>query len=85
MKVRAVAIISLVILIYACTDDASDPQSCDPVDDFDESDVICCETYGIGSGGEPCCHEYERVVATECPNSQTPGGGKRVVEDSCCD
>ncbi len=49
------------------------------------NEVICCESYGLGSNMEKCCESYEWTSANECavPDGFV-GGGKQIVEDGMC-
>ncbi len=54
--------------------------SCD-----EETETVCCESYGIGAELAKCCEYYEWTQKKLCVTPEgLDGGGKQIVSDSFC-
>jgi len=72
--------------LSSCDRGESADNGCEQRSDYDDTDTVCCESYGLGDTGE-CCFGWEWSVASDCapPDGGLDGGGRVVVVDSCCE
>ncbi|MCK4714569.1 MAG: hypothetical protein KAT35_03265, partial [Candidatus Aenigmarchaeota archaeon] len=51
-----------------------------------DSELICCESYGLGAMMVKCCESYEWTTTEECNVPEGfVGGGKNIADDSYCE
>jgi len=49
------------------------------------SNQVCCESFGYGSGMVKCCVSYAWTTASQCVvPADFVGGGKQIVDNSFC-
>ena len=54
-------------------------------EEANNTEKVCCETFGYGARMIKCCQSYEMVLKDQCKvEDGMVGGGKQVVDLSFC-